>query len=84
MHVRLYITYNMPEEVVRVVARVKKVGNSLAVFIPAADARRAGLVEGQLVEATVRAHAPAPLGLLQDLAYQPFQRRGEGAGRDRV
>jgi bifunctional DNA-binding transcriptional regulator/antitoxin component of YhaV-PrlF toxin-antitoxin module len=73
----------MPE-VVRVVARVKKVGNSLAVFIPATDARKAGLEEGQLVEAIVRPHAPDVLGLLRDLPHQPFQRRREGDWRERV
>ena len=83
MHEELYIGYNM-SEVVRVVARVKKVGNSLAVFIPAADARRGGLEEGQLVEATVRAHVPDVLGLLRDLPHQPFQRREEGAWRERI
>lgn len=83
MHDGLYFVYNMPE-VVRVVARVKKVGNSLAVFIPAAEARRGGLEEGQLVEATVRAHVPEALGLLRDLPHAPFRRREEGAWRERI
>ena len=83
MHDELYFAYNMVE-VLRVVARVKKVGNSLAVFIPAADARRAGLEEGQLVEAHVRPHVEAPLGLLEDLPYAPFRRREEGTWRERI
>lgn len=74
----------MPGDGVRVVTRVKKVGNSLAVFIPASDARAAGIEEGQLVEAVVRPHAPAPVALLQGLAYEPFRRREEDAWRDRA
>lgn len=83
MHGKLYFEYNMVE-VVRVVARVKKVGNSLAVFIPAADARKAGLEEGQLVEAQVRPRSPQPLGLLKGLPYEAFERRREGAWRERL
>lgn len=68
----------------RVVTRVKKVGNSLAVFLPAADARAAGIEEGLLVEALVRPHAPQPVGLLHDLPYAPFRRAEEAAWRDRL
>lgn len=74
----------MPGREVRVVTRVKKVGNSLAVFIPAADARSAGIEEGHLVEAVVRPHAPEPVALLHGLPYAPFRRTGEDAWRDRV
>lgn len=73
---QLYTSYNMAEtRDVHIVGRVKKVGNSLAVFIPAEDARRAGLTEGQTVEADIRPSSGKLLGLLKGVPYQPFSRR---------
>lgn len=71
---------NMPE--LRITARVKRVGNSLAIFIPAAEARRIGLHEDQAVDALLRTDVPHPLGLASDQRYEPF-RRGD-MWRDRI
>jgi len=73
----LYTKYNMGEMVpeVRIVGEVKRVGNSLAVFIPAEDARRLGLQPGQKVAASFRRAPARLLGLLKDLPYQPFSRK---------
>lgn len=62
-------------ESIHVVGEVKRVGNSLAVFIPAEDARRLGLKAGQKVGATIRRAPQRLLGLLKDLPYRPFTRR---------
>ena len=72
----LYIMYNVSEgRGVHVVGEVKRVGNSLAVFIPAEDARRLDLKAGDKVGATIRRAPPRLLGLLKDLPYQPFTRK---------
>lgn len=71
--------FNVAE--LRVASRVKRVGNSIAFFIPAAQARRVGIREGQLVEAHLRTEVPSPFGLLADLPYRPFRREAE---RDRI
>lgn len=60
---------------VRLVGEVKRVGNSLAVFIPAEDARRLGLQPGHKVAASIRRAPERALGLLRDLPYQPFTRK---------
>ena len=49
-------------------------GNSLAILIPADAARKAGLHEGDGVEAELRLKRPEALGLLSDLPYEPFTR----------
>lgn len=69
---------------VHVVARIKQVGNSLALFIPAAEARKAGLREGQPVDVRIRKEVPSPLGLLKDVEFQPFVRSKGGLWRDRI
>ena len=56
--------------------KVRKVGNSLALLIPAAAARKAGLHEGDGVDAELRMTRPTALGLLADLPYEPFTRDG--------
>ena len=72
----LYIPYNVSETgEIRLVGEVKRVGNSLAVFIPAEDARRLGLQAGQKVAASFRRAPPRLLGLLKDVPYQPFTRK---------
>jgi len=65
-----------------IVGTVRRLGNSLALVIPAREARRAGIRPGGRVRAHVETDAPAPLGLLADLDYQPFAR--EGLWRDRI
>lgn len=60
---------------VRLVGEVKRVGNSLAVFIPADDARRLGLQAGHKVAASFRRAPPRLLGVLKDLPYQRFTRK---------
>jgi bifunctional DNA-binding transcriptional regulator/antitoxin component of YhaV-PrlF toxin-antitoxin module len=67
-----------------VAGRITRVGNSLAIFIPAETARRAGLGVGDRVEATLRSSVPEPFGLLRDIAKARFDRRKEGDWRDRV
>jgi hypothetical protein len=66
------------------VGRIRKVGNSLALLIPAKEGRRAGLREGQTVRAHLEPELPEPLGLLADLPYEPFDRHREGLWRDRL
>lgn len=80
--------YNMARQAVRskaslpvhLHAKVRKVGNSLAILIPAATARQGGLEEGDEVEAELQkapaAGLSAALGLLADLPYEPFSREG--------
>lgn len=64
---------------------LKRVGNSLALFVPAAEVRRARLREGQTVEAVLRPVRPELLGLLKGvLPYEPYERRKEGIARDRL
>lgn len=64
----------MASKDIHVVAKVKKVGNSLAVFIPAEQARAAGLTDGQTVEADIRP-APQLFGILKGkMKYAPFSR----------
>jgi hypothetical protein len=67
-----------------VVAPVRKVGNSLAVLIPAKDAKRAHISEGVPVRARVTVEVPEPLGLLKGIAKGHFDRKKEGLWRDRI
>lgn len=67
---------------IHLVAPVRRVGNSLAVIIPAEDARRAGLVEGSIVEADLRPTLPPILGMLKGATPSPFRR--EKSHDDRV
>lgn len=62
---------------------VRRVGNSLAVVIPAEDARRAGIKAGDAIDADLRPQPQPTLGLLKGkLAYEPFSRRD--GDRERV
>jgi antitoxin component of MazEF toxin-antitoxin module len=67
-----------------VVGRITRVGNSLAILIPAETARQADLGAGDTVEATIRSSVPEPLGLLAGIAKGSFDRRKEEAKRDRI
>lgn len=79
---RLTHTFNgMPPDL-RIVGTVRRVGNSLAFFIPAKEARRADLKEGQKVEVEIHTEVPDPFGLLKDVPYEPFSR--EDLWRDRI
>jgi hypothetical protein len=69
---------------IHVVAEVKRVGNSLAIFIPAEKAREAGLTEGERVHADIVKDVPEPFGLLKHLNYEPFDRKKDMGYRDRI
>jgi hypothetical protein len=68
----------------RVSGRIHRVGNGLAVLIPVAEAKRAGLAAGDPVDAVIQSGVPDAFGLLKDLPYRPFDRRAEGLWRDRI
>lgn len=62
---------------------VRRVGNSLAVLIPAKDARRLGIKPGDQVDADLRTNTLPTLGWLKGkIPYEPFTRRS--FDRDRV
>lgn len=69
---------------VEVLGHVRKAGNSLALVIPAIEARKANLKEGDLVRAQVMVEVPEPFGLLRGIAKGRFERRKEAMWRDRV
>lgn len=53
----------------------KRIGGSLAVFLPADFVRREGIREGQSIRVVVRAKGRHPaLGLLKHIPYEPFNR----------
>lgn len=65
-------------------APVRRFGNSLAVIIPAEEAKRAGILEGTRVAATLRPQVPSPLGMLKDLKWEPYAKWKKGLWRDRI
>jgi hypothetical protein len=67
-----------PEDEVTVVP--KRIGGSLAVFLPADFVRRLGLYAGQPIRIAVRAKGRHPaLGILKGLVPdEPFDRHAEG------
>lgn len=69
---------------IEVAGHVHRVGNSLAIVIPAKDARRAHLKEGDPVHAVLRVDVPPPFGLLKGKVKTDFNRRKEGLWRDRI
>jgi hypothetical protein len=75
-------SFNMRE--LRVSGHVRRVGNSLALLIPVADAKKVGLAPGDPVDAIIQSGVPDAFGLLKDLPYRPFDRRKEGLWRDRL
>jgi len=62
----------------------KRIGGSLAVFLPADFVRREGVREGQAIWISVRRKGkPAILGLIKGrVPYEPFDRHAEGFERD--
>lgn len=76
----------MPESrEAHVIGQVKRVGNSLAVFIPADEARRAGISEGSMVEVDVRPRLPPILGMLKrETKSAPFRRAKDMGYEDRI
>lgn len=58
----------------------KRIGGSLAFFVPADVARREGIREGVPVRVTIEKKGrPKALGLLKGrVPYEPFERRKEG------
>jgi len=58
----------------------KRIGGSLAVFLPAEFVRREGIREGQAIQVVVRAKGkPSVLGILKGrVPYEPFDRHAEG------
>ena len=74
--------YNMSR--LHVTVPVRKVGNSLGILLPAAEARKAGLQEGEMVDALLETKVSEPLGLLKDLPYREFRRSKEGLWRERI
>lgn len=72
--------------VTEMTGKVRRVGNSLAVLIPADKARQAELEEGATVSLRLEKEVASPLGLLKGkVAYDgPFLRRKEGLWRDRI
>ncbi len=70
-----------PRPPVHLHAKVRKVGNSLAILIPAATARKVGLHEGDDVDADLQkaqnTGLAAAFGLLKGkIPYEPFSREG--------
>lgn len=76
----------MADVEIRVVGQVRQVGNSLAFFIPADDARKADLEEGETVDVRIHKDVSSPRGLLHEtgLPYERFDRDEEGLWRDRI
>ena len=68
----------------RVAGPIHRVGNGLALLIPVAEARKAGLGAGDPVDAVIHSGVPDAFGLLRDLPYRPFDRHAEGLWRERV
>ena len=69
-----------PEPEVEVVP--KRIGGSLAVFLPADFVRREGIREGQPVRLLLKEKGRHPaLGLLKHIPYEPFDRH-EGEAED--
>ena len=67
-----------PDDEVTVVP--KRIGGSLAVFLPADFVRRAGISEGQQIRIAIRGKGRHPaLGILKGLVPdEPFDRHAEG------
>jgi len=56
----------------------KRIGGSLAVFLPAEFVRREGIREGQPLRIAVKGKGKHPaLGLLRHIPYEPFDRHKE-------
>ena len=64
--------------------QVHRVGNSLAIMIPAKDARRAHLKEGDPVHAVLTVDIPSPVGLLKGRAKTAVDRKRVDFWRGRI
>ena len=66
--------------------KLRKVGNSLAILIPAKVAREANLAAGQTVDGTLRTDLPPILGFLkhQGVPHVAFDRKKDMGYRDRI
>jgi hypothetical protein len=71
-------------EDIEVVGPIRRMGNSLAVVIPAKQAKRAHLTVGVPVRVRLSVDIPQPFGLLKGIAKGSFDRRKEGKWRDRL
>lgn len=66
-------------------APLRRVGNVLALFIPADATRKGHLQEGQVVDADIETEPGDLFGFLKGkVPYRPFRRSEEGLWRDRV
>lgn len=62
-------------ETLHLQGKVRRLGNSLAFVIPAAEARKAHIQEGTDIQAEVTVGKPRLLGLLKGvIPYEPFSR----------
>lgn len=68
----------------RVSGHIRRVGNGLALLIPVAEAKKAGIAAGDPVDALIQSGVPDAFGLLADLPFRPFSRPKEGLWRDRI
>lgn len=62
---------------IRVRGLLRKVGNSLAMIIPAPEAKRGALRPGQAAWAEIEPEADDGFGFLADVYDGPFRRRSE-------
>jgi antitoxin component of MazEF toxin-antitoxin module len=62
---------------IRLHGRIRRVGNSLALLIPAPEAKRGGVRAGQTVHADIEVEDDDALGFLADVYDGPFQRNQE-------
>jgi hypothetical protein len=67
-HIDIYVVYQycktMASTGVRFKAKVRRVGNATAVFIPSAAARKAGIRPESTVDVEVTTHSESPVGLV--------------------
>ena len=68
----------------RVSGHVRRVGNGLALLIPVAAAKKAGIAAGDPVDAVIHSGVADAFGLLRGHRFQSFERRKEGLWRDRI
>lgn len=61
----------------------KRIGGSLAVFLPAEFVKREGIQEGQAIRLALKGKGKPPvLGILKHIPYEPFDRHAEGFWSD--
>lgn len=81
-NMKLYVFYSVT---IVVNAPAKRVGNSLAVFLPAAKVREAGIKEGDILNVRIEIESLEPLGLGKRLGFDfsGYSRREDDATHDR-